>query len=126
MRSAAVLIIDDSPTDLMILSALLDIVGTYEVAQAADGFAALEALGNRVPDVCLVDFDMPGMTGLDFVSRARVDHPCMHFILITGTPPTDLEVAAQNAGVASIIAKASLTPTVLDATIQATIGTRVE
>lgn len=83
MRLTSVLIIDDSPTDLMILSALLGMAGTYDVAQAADGFVALEQLFYRVPDVCLVDFDMPGMTGLDFASRARIQHPGLQCILVT-------------------------------------------
>ena len=122
----SVLIIDDSPTDLMILSALLDMAGTYDVAQAANGFAALAGLLDRVPDVCLVDFDMPGMTGLDFVSRARIEHPELQCILVTGAPPADLAAAALEAGVNTIISKASLSPQVLDATIQAAIGARVE
>ncbi len=126
MRLTSVLIIDDSPTDLMILSALLGMAGTYDVAQAADGFVALEQLFDRVPDVCLVDFDMPGMTGLDFASRARIQHPGLQCILVTGTPPADLADAARKAGVNTIISKASLTPQVLDATIKTAIGARVE
>jgi CheY-like chemotaxis protein len=122
----SVLIIDDSPTDLMILSALLDLCSGYEVAQAPDGSAALTMLADRQVDVCLVDFDMPGMTGLEFAIEARSRRPGQCCILVTGAPPADLTRAAEAAGVHTIISKASLSPELLDATIQAAIGTRVQ
>ncbi len=126
MSITSVLIIDDSPTDLMILSALLDICGGYEVVQAADGSSALDTLVDREADVCLVDFDMPGMTGLEFAIEARNRRPGQCCILVTGASPNDLAAAAEAAGVHTIISKASLNPELLDATIQAAIGARVQ
>ena len=126
MSITSVLIIDDSPTDLMILSALLDLCGHYEVSHASDGFAALKTLATREADVVLVDFDMPGMTGLEFATEARNRVPGQCCILVTGAPPTDLAAAAEAVGVHKIISKASLSPQLLDATIQAAIGARVQ
>ena len=126
MSITSVLIIDDSPTDLMILSALLDLCDRYEVVQAPHGSAALEILANREADVCLVDFEMPGMTGLEFAIEARNRRPGQCCILVTGASPTDLAAAAEEAGVHTIISKASLSPQLLDATIQAAIGARVQ
>lgn len=122
----SVLIIDDSPTDLLILSALLDLCGGYEVAQAPNGSAALKMLADRRADVCLVDFDMPGMTGLEFTIEARSLRPEQCCILVTGAPPADLATAAEQAGVHTIVSKASLSPQLLDATIQAAIGARLQ
>lgn len=126
MSITSVLIIDDSPTDLMILSALLDLCDRYEVVQAPDGSAALKMLASREADVCLVDFDMPGMTGLEFAIEARNRRPGQCCILVTGAAPADLAAAAEEAGVHTIISKASLSPQLLDATIQAAIGARVQ
>ncbi len=126
MSITSVLIIDDSPTDLMILSALLDLCDRYEVMQAPDGSAALKILANREADVCLVDFDMPGMTGLEFTIEARSLRPGQCCILVTGASPADLAAAAEEAGVHTIISKASLSPHLLDGTIQAAIGARVQ
>jgi two-component system response regulator DesR len=122
----SVLIIDDSPTDLMIMSALLDLCPHYEVTQASDGFAALKMLVTREADVCLVDFDMPGMTGLEFAIEARSRRPGQSCILVTGAPPSGLAAAAEKAGVHAIISKASLSPQLLDKTIQAAIGASVQ
>lgn len=110
----------------MILSALLELCGHYEVAQASDGFAALQTLDTRDADVCLVDFDMPGMTGLEFAVEARNRRPGQCCILVTGAAPGDLAAAAERAGVQTIVSKASLSPQLLDATIQAAIGARVQ
>ena len=126
MGLVKVLIIDDSPTDLMIMAALLDTIGKYEVSQAASGFEALEALGEHPVDICLVDFDMPGMNGLEFVERAHLTYPGLSCVVVTGTPPVDLAGAARLSGVDAIISKSDLDPTYLDGTIRATLGTRVE
>lgn len=126
MPLVKVLIVDDSPTDLMILSALLNQVGDYQVTQAGDGFKALEALNEGEPDICLVDFDMPGMNGLEFVRLARSEHSDLPFVVISGVPANDIESAALAVGIRTIISKADISPGLLDHTIKATVAARVE
>ena len=57
-----VLAVDDDPGAL---SALADALGTlgFEVVQAADGATALELARQQLPDVILLDVQMPGMDG---------------------------------------------------------------
>jgi two-component system chemotaxis response regulator CheY len=45
----------------------------FDVVEAADGLAALEVLATseRVPDLALVDWNMPVMDGLEFVRQVR-------------------------------------------------------
>ncbi len=121
-----VLIVDDSPTDLMILSALLSQVGDYQVTQAADGFEALDALSEVLPDICLVDFDMPGMNGLKLVGQARCEYPDLPFIVISGVPASDIESAALAAGVHTILPKADIESGLLDRQIKAAMAARVQ
>lgn len=55
----------------MILSRILTGLG-FEVAQAGDGREALDALDTGpTPTVCLVDWNMPNMNGLEFVTAVR-------------------------------------------------------
>lgn len=40
----------------------------FEVGEAANGLEALEACRKRMPDVVLLDWNMPAMNGLEFLS----------------------------------------------------------
>jgi Response regulator receiver domain len=60
---------DDSPIRAM-LADLLDDVG-YVVVQAGDGFEALRQLRRTRPDLIVLDLMLPGMSGWQFLERAR-------------------------------------------------------
>ena len=65
------LVIDDSRTMRRIVSRVLVGLG-YEVVEAADGQQALDALAaGPLPDLACVDWNMPVMDGLQFVSAVR-------------------------------------------------------
>lgn len=64
-----ILVVDDSPTVLYALRAVLEEAG-YEVATAADGIEALRLLDEGLkPAAILTDFCMPGLDGNDFINR---------------------------------------------------------
>jgi PAS domain S-box-containing protein len=65
-----VLIADDSPTNLKILSLFLSKRG-HHVVCAADGNQAVEELQNREFDYVILDMDMPGQNGLQVVSQIK-------------------------------------------------------
>ena len=65
------LVIDDYRAMRRIVTGILEGLG-YEVRQAGHGREALETLhGGFVPDLCTVDWNMPVMDGLQFVSAVR-------------------------------------------------------
>jgi two-component system chemotaxis response regulator CheY len=67
------LVIDDSKTMRRIVSRVLVGLG-YEVVEAADGQQALDALAaGPLPDLACVDWNMPVMDGLTFVTRVRAN-----------------------------------------------------
>ncbi len=71
MSLVLALVIDDSRTMRMLLKRILVGLG-YEVLEAGHGQEALDVIdGGRVPDVCLVDWNMPVMDGLQFVTTVR-------------------------------------------------------
>jgi len=71
-RSA--LIVDDSITMRVAAEQLLVELG-IEPSMARDGAEALELLRTELPDVLLVDIDMPRMDGFDFLRHLRALHP---------------------------------------------------
>ncbi|MFB3131113.1 MAG: PleD family two-component system response regulator [Rhodothermales bacterium] len=71
MRTPArILIVDDNPTNVDILSARLESEG-YEIVTAGDGEQALEAARAQLPDLILLDVMMPGMDGPTTLQQLR-------------------------------------------------------
>lgn len=67
-----VLIVDDTPTNLQMLSTALDQAG-YTALVALDGFMALEQLKLITPGAILLDAVMPGIDGFDLCRRLQTD-----------------------------------------------------
>jgi signal transduction histidine kinase/ActR/RegA family two-component response regulator len=82
-----VLLVDDDEQVRQIAADMLRELG-YDVTTAADGAAALAALRSRPASypfaAMVVDFAMPGLTGLDVIEQARSLAPDTPALLITG------------------------------------------
>ena len=78
-----VLVVDDEPNARSALAALLEDDG-FIVETAADGLRALPKVREFAPDIMLVDVEMPGLRGDDFVRRVRADLAELPVILMTG------------------------------------------
>ena len=65
--------VDDEPTIGEVVSAYLRRAG-YETRVASDGFAALDAVSERSPDLIVLDLMLPGLDGLEVMRRVR-DRP---------------------------------------------------
>jgi len=59
-----ILIVDDNPVTIKLLGSMLSRAG-YQVIQANSGHRALELLETLLPDLILLDIDMPGVSGLE-------------------------------------------------------------
>jgi two-component system chemotaxis response regulator CheY len=68
--SAPILIVDDDPTILQLLSETLQLEG-YRVATAANGAEALAQVERARPSLVLLDMRMPVLDGWDFASQLR-------------------------------------------------------
>ncbi|OJY16826.1 MAG: hypothetical protein BGO98_11590 [Myxococcales bacterium 68-20] len=68
----SVLVIDDSLTSRMLERGILEAAG-YDVTTAASAEEALEVARERRFAVFVVDVEMPGMSGLEFVAHTRAD-----------------------------------------------------
>lgn len=71
-RRAPILVVDDSLTTRMLEQSILESAG-YEVALATSGEEALDLARARRFGVFVVDVEMPGMDGLEFVRVTRAD-----------------------------------------------------
>ncbi|HEX4328309.1 MAG TPA: response regulator, partial [Burkholderiales bacterium] len=82
-----VMVVDDSLTVRKITTRLLA-REKYEVATAKDGVDALEQLQDLMPDVMLVDIEMPRMDGFDLTRNIRGDAKLKHIPIIMITSRT--------------------------------------
>lgn len=71
-RVPLVMVVDDSITMRKVTSRVLERHG-LEVATAKDGVDAIEKLVDRVPDVMLLDIEMPRMDGYELATHMRND-----------------------------------------------------
>lgn len=69
-RSSRILIIDDHPTNRLLVNQQLTFLG-HEVTMAESGRDALEQLVDQRFDFIITDFNMPDINGLDFTERYR-------------------------------------------------------
>ena len=69
---ADILVVDDVPANLQLLSGMLKQRG-YRVRPAPSGRLALQAAKSRVPDLVLLDVNMPEMNGYDVCRRLKED-----------------------------------------------------
>ena len=66
------MVVDDSLTVRKVTTRLLTRAG-YRVATAKDGVDALGQLGEKLPDVMLLDIEMPRMDGFELTKHLRRD-----------------------------------------------------
>ncbi len=84
------LVVDDEALVRTCLSEML-IESGYTVRNASDGFSALAAIRDEIPDLILSDLNMPGMSGFEFLSVVRRRFPSIRVIAMSsGFSGTDL------------------------------------
>jgi len=71
IRSAKILVIDDEFSTRKAIRTLLLSAGVTDVHDAPDGESGLAAVGELDPDVVILNWHMPGMSGPEFVRRLR-------------------------------------------------------
>ncbi len=76
-----ILIVDDEIHLRNSLAAVLS--GTYQVQTCENGIAALELLKKSSFDLIITDHQMPGLTGLEFIKKAKEISPETSFMLMT-------------------------------------------
>ncbi len=64
------MIVDDSKVIRMVARKILQELG-FETSEAADGKDALQACKGAMPDAILLDWNMPVMSGIDFLKEMR-------------------------------------------------------
>ncbi|HEX4383195.1 MAG TPA: HD domain-containing phosphohydrolase, partial [Myxococcales bacterium] len=97
MIAERLLVVDDELPILHVLQRTLEAAG-YQVTACNDPHEALELLKQQPYQVLSADYMMPGMSGAEFLARARVIQPETLRILVTAANDFSAAVAAVNDG----------------------------
>jgi CheY-like chemotaxis protein len=109
IASTKVLIIDDDYYMRKVIRSLLLAIGIKDTLDASNGSEGLEAICSTQPDIVILDWEMPGMTGADFMRIVRSPDtfqiPQIPVIMLTGHVERDRVVEAIKLGVHEFLCK---------------------
>lgn len=106
-KSARILLVDDTPTEQMLIGKWLEKHG-FAVSVAGDGQEAVRWLEANQPDVVLTDLRMPDMDGLELTTTIRRRFSAVPVVLMTAHGSEDLAAKALQTGASSYVAKSNL------------------
>ena len=111
---ATILIVDDNPSNLQVLMGLLSHAG-YAVRPALSGEIALRTIEVSLPDLILLDVQMPEMDGYTVCRRLKESESSQHIpvIFVTGRDDVEVESRCFALGAADYITKPFKLPVVL-------------
>lgn len=106
-KNMRILVVDDFLTMRRIIINLLRQLGFNNVVEAADGKQALERVHEEPIDLIVSDWNMPNMTGIEFLKHVRADEKTkkIPFIMVTAEGKKENVIAAVHAGVSNYIVK---------------------
>ena len=103
---ARILVVDDTPQNVKLLTDLLTVKG-YAVVTAASGAEALVRIEADRPDLVLLDVVMPGMSGYEVCQRIRADkaNGIMPVVMVTALDPASERIKGLDAGADDFLTK---------------------
>lgn len=113
IRAASVLIADRSQFARRLTRNMLVSLGVRTVIDAADGPSALEAVSANKPDILIVDWDLPILSGIDVIKRIRspgaFPYPDLPILMLTMRTERRYVVQALGHGANEFLAKPTST-----------------
>lgn len=106
LPAATILVVDDDRVTRMTISKVLRKAG-YETTEAQNGYDALQAVAQHLPDMVLMDVMMPQMDGYTACRELRkvVDHQSLPIMMLTGLNDTASIDQAFDSGATDFITK---------------------
>jgi len=100
-----ILAIDDDPLVLKVLTSVL--TPMYELHFSKSAEEAMDKLKECPPDLMLLDINMPGMSGFEFLHTIKrlPDFGSIPVIVVTGHYETEFIIYAERSGAKSVVAK---------------------
>ncbi|MGH9327519.1 MAG: HD domain-containing phosphohydrolase [Terriglobia bacterium] len=122
---ARAMVVDDEPAVRTLLRGILEAAG-YDCAESPGGEQGLGLLRREDFDVILSDLHMPGISGIEFMQKARQEFPHVAFLVVTGEQDVRVGVEAMKQGASDYVVKPFHPESVLHSVTQALARKRLE
>ncbi len=105
--SMKILVVDDFSTMRRILKNILKQLGFKNIIEADDGTTALDEMKKNKFDLIISDWNMPKMTGIDFLREIRGsdEYKEIPFLMVTAEAQKQNVIEAVKAGVSNYVVK---------------------
>ena len=102
-----ILIVDDSKAMRLIVMRTLRQAGfgNHVKIEASNGVEALALIQSEAPDLVLSDWNMPEMSGIELLQKARARGLRVQFIFVTSEGTAEMRQIAASAGALGLISK---------------------
>ena len=99
MSNTTVLIVDDSKVSRMMITAIVrDARPDWSIIEASCGDDAIEASNGKELDLCIIDYNMPGMDGLTLATKLKESFPQTPMSLLTANIQESTKAKAEAIG----------------------------
>jgi len=103
------LVVDDEHSMRKVIRALLTTMGAQNIYEAKNGSAGLDLISTLAPHIVILDWEMPGLDGAEFMRTVRAPgkfpHPDVPVIMLTGHSERSRVVEAAQLGVNEYLVK---------------------
>jgi DNA-binding NarL/FixJ family response regulator len=104
-RPVNALIVDDEPHVRVLIRVLLKQLGIETVWEAGDGAAALEQAAAHLPNVILLDINLPQVGGLEVLSKLKAAHPQIPVIIVSSQSTMKTVIQTRELGAEAYVLK---------------------
>ncbi len=119
----AVAVVEDDNNIRAALEVILNSSSSFHCAGTfPDGELALAGIGNLMPDVVLMDIQLPRRSGIECVQALKRSHPSLQFIMVTVFEDDDLVFKSLAAGAVGYLLKSSPPSKILEAIAEVHAG----
>ena len=121
-----VLVVDDSLTMRSIVRKIL-VASRFrlDMAEAQEGVDALKQIATGKFDLVFLDYNMPGLNGVETLAAIKRQQPQLHVVIMTSTKDDAIAEQAHRAGAAAFLKK-PFYPTDIDAILHRIFGLQVQ
>jgi threonine synthase len=111
-KTTSILVVDDTPDDVKLITRMLESKKPYRVYQAKDGWDGLTQARQRLPDLIILDLMMPELDGFSVLEELKMDSrtKSIPVIIVSAKDITAEERVRLNGHIEAIYQKGSLQP----------------